>query len=314
MRRPGALLAALLAAWLLAPSARAETGASQAADAPVAVIFPRVKDPYRAAFLAIVNGSRESLGARADVQEVEPGETARDIAARMVARDAGAVVLLGPWGLRIARELDPAVLRVVGGVLDQPAQFPPGARGLSMLPAPRSLFLKLRDVAPQVKRIWVIHGMDDNDWLVERAARDAAELGFGFNATRRDTLSDGARAYVALSEQLRSPEEALWLPPRSRFVREESVLKKVIETAWENSFVVFASEGDLAQRGVMLGVLPDYAEMGRALGEMVVRAPAGDEAVGLLEALDTAIHLKTANHLGLHLDADDPRFKVVWGR
>jgi putative ABC transport system substrate-binding protein len=195
----------------------------------------------------------------------------------------------------------------------KPADFPPGVRGISTLPAPASLFARLREVAPGVRRIRVIHSPDET-WMIERATQDAAELGLGFEATRRDSLTEAAKAYLELIGRLHSTEDALWLPPRSRFAREESVLDAVIATAWKNNFIVFSSDADLTQRGVMLGVLPNYVEMGRALGELAMTGTGDADDVRLLKSLDLTINLKTANHLGLKIDANDARFKVVWGR
>ena len=287
--------------------------AARAATGPVAVIFPREKEPYRSAFLSVVGGLRETLGARAEVQEVDKGETANDIAARISARDAGTVVLLGPYGLEVARGLDQHLDRVIGAVPARPGQLPEGARGISVLPAPRSLFQKLRELAPGAKRIAVVHGGDANDWLIERAASEAAALGYTFVALKRDTLSDGAKAYRELfDKELHSPADALWLPPGSPFVKEDSVMEMIVSKAWNQNIVVFSSSGSHVQRGTLFALVLDNTEMGRALGRMASSPPQQQDGLQLLEEFDTAINIRTANHLGLALDAADPRFDLVF--
>ncbi|MFM7274107.1 MAG: hypothetical protein ACKO4A_09645, partial [Gammaproteobacteria bacterium] len=168
------ILAAFLAVMAgLVPCPHAALAESAA---PVAVIYPRVREPYRAAFVAIVAGVEAELGARVRATEVDPSETATDIATRLAGNGAGSVLLLGKYGLDVSQSLDPALPRTIGAVLARPEDLPGGARGISMIPAPASLFRTLRAIAPGAKRITVVHGADENDWLVERARADAEAL------------------------------------------------------------------------------------------------------------------------------------------
>ena len=312
MNRIACHLVRLAAFALLLHGSSVPAAQGSSAEAPVAVIYPHVREPYRSAFLSIAGGLSETLGARAQVQEVEPTETAQDISARVAAREAATVVLLGKYGLDVAQQLDPKIDRVVGAVLVRPAELPVGVRGISMLPAPRSLFAKLHELAPSATRIAVVHGGDDNDWLIERAAADAAALGYTFEPTRRETLRDGANAYRDLLARLQSPQDALWLPPASPFLAESSVLQMILREAWDRNIVVFSSTGAHVPKGALFALVPDNAEMGRALGRLAAAAPPARAELQLLEQLDTAINIRTANHLGLGLDAADKRFDLVF--
>lgn len=303
------ILAALLAVTaVLMPWPRAVLAESAA---PVAVIYPRVREPYRAAFVAIVAGVEAELGARVRAAEVDPSETAGDIAARIAGNGAGSVLLLGKYGLDVSQSLDPALPRTIGAVLARPDDLPDGARGISMVPAPASLFRTLRAIAPDAKRITVVHGADENDWLVERARADAGALGYGFTSLKRETLREGASTYRELLGKLESPVDALWLPQGSPFVAESSVLQMILRAAWDRNIVVFSSNVSHVPKGALFALFPDNAEMGRALGRLAAdgKAPAG---LQVLEQLDTAINIRTANHLGLGLSAGDARFDMVF--
>ena len=146
-------LAALLVALCLAGAVRAATATTDAAT--VAVIYPVVREPYRAAFLAIVDGIQAELGARARIAEVDPAESADAIATRIADQKAGRVLLLGKYGLDVAQTLNTPADRVVGAVLARPAELPKGIRGMSMVPSPARLFGKLHELAPEIGRAHV---------------------------------------------------------------------------------------------------------------------------------------------------------------
>jgi putative ABC transport system substrate-binding protein len=293
--------------WLL-PAALAAAEAT----GPVAVIHPQVREPYRAVFLAIAAGVSEELGTRAEVQEVDASETASGIAARIAAREAGTVVLLGKYGLDVSRELEPSLDRVIGAVLARPDELAEGARGISMVPSPRLLFAKLKELAPTVRRVHLVYGADDNAWLVERAGAVAGELGLELHARNESTLRDGANAYRDLLPTLASGEDAVWLLQASPFLSEASVLQMILRNAWDHNIVVFSSNVSHVPKGALFAMFPDNREMGRALGRMAGAERGAAPGLQLLEQLDVAINIRTANHLGLGLDAANPEFDMVF--
>lgn len=278
----------------------------------VSVIYPTVREPYRAAFLAIVGGIEAELGPRAKITEVDPSEGATQIAARVAAQSAGRVLLLGKYGLDIAQTLQTPADRVVGAVLARPAEVPTGIRGMSMVPAPVRLFAKLRELAPTVKQVSVVHGADNNDWLIALAGTGAAAEGLQFETVRRETLRDGANAYRELLARMDPSTQALWLPQGSPFLAESSVLQMILRTAWDRNIVVFSSNVSHVPKGALFALFPDNVEMGRALGRLAAGPPEDGAGIEVLEQLDTAINIRTANHLGLGISAGDKRFDMIF--
>jgi putative ABC transport system substrate-binding protein len=303
---------ALASALCLIPFRAVQAAAPAAETGPVAVIYPNVREPYRAAFLAIVAGITEELGERADVQEVATTENANDISARLAGRDAQRVLLLGKYGLDVMRELKTPLDRVIGAVMARPGELPEGVRGISMVPAPARLFATLHELAPKVTRVTLVHGADNNDWLVELGQSAAKSQGITLETLRRDTLRDGANAYRERLAQMDPAVEALWLPQGSPFLAESSVLQMILRTAWDRNIVVFSSNIAHVPKGALFALFPDNTAMGKALGRLAAHPPAGDTTLAPLEQLHTAINIRTANHLGLGLNAADQRFEMVF--
>ncbi len=307
-RSLGMLCAAVLAVAL--PAAVAP--AAESATPRVAVVYPQVRDPYRAVFRAIVDGINAETTQGAEVFEIAPEETVEAVTARLAERQLDAVVLLGKRGLDLSNHIESPERRVVGAVFAKPGDIAAGVSATSLAPAPRMLFTKLRELAPAVKRIYVIYGADENDWLIELARGDAAKLGYELVPLRKESIREGASAYRELLKQVQSPQDAIWLLQASPFLDENSVLQMVLRAAWDRNLVVFSSNPSHVPKGALFALFPDNNAMGRHLAQQLL-GPASPSARLLpLEQLDTAINIRTADHLGLGLSAGDARFDMVF--
>ncbi len=302
----------LLCAALLAAAAIALPVLANEAPLPhVAVIYPQVREPYRAVFRSISEGIA-AASARSAVHELAPGEDLSAIERQLAGQPLDAVILLGKRGLDLSAQLGNNTRRIVGAVFAQPGEIAPGVSVISLAPAPRMLFARLRELAPAVQRIHVIHGVDVNDWLIERAKQDAAAAGYELVAQRMDSIRDGANAYRELLPRMRSPQDALWLLQASPFLDEASVLQMVLRAAWDRNLVIFSSNPSHVPKGALFALFPNDNELGRRLAREAAAAPTPAARLQPLEQLHTAINIRTADHLGLGLDARDPRFDMVF--
>ena len=307
-RSLGMLCAAVLA--VAVPAAVAP--AAESATPRVAVVYPQVRDPYRAVFRAIVDGVSAEIPQGTEVFEVPPEESAEAVSTRLAQQKFDAVVLLGKRGLDLSNHIESPERRVVGAVFAKPGDIAAGVSATSLAPAPRMLFTKLRELAPAVKRIYVIYGADENDWLIELARGDAAKLGYELVPLRKESIREGASAYRELLKQVQSPQDAIWLLQASPFLDENSVLQMVLRAAWDRNLVVFSSNPSHVPKGALFALFPDNNAMGRHLAQQLL-GPASPSARLLpLEQLDTAINIRTADHLGLGLSAGDARFDMVF--
>ena len=307
-RALGALCAA---AFAMAPPGPALCAAESAVPR-IAVVYPQVRDPYRAVFRAIVDGVNAETTQGAEVFEIAPEETIEAVSARLAERQLDAVVLLGKRGLDLSSHIERPERRVVGAVFAKPGDIAAGVSATSLAPAPRMLFTKLRELAPAVKRIHVIYGADDNEWLIALASADAAKLGYELLPLRKESIREGASAYRELLQQIESPQDAIWLLQASPFLDESSVLQMVLRAAWDRNLVVFSSNPSHVPKGALFALFPDNNAMGRHLAQQVLKPPPASASLIPLEQLDTAINIRTADHLGLGLSAGDARFDMVF--
>jgi len=90
------------------------------------------------------------------------------------------------------------------------------------------------------------------------------------------------------------------------------VLQMVLRAAWDRNLVVFSSNPSHVPKGALFALFPDNQAMGRHLGVVIAGRNGHSPALAPLEQLNTAINIRTADHLGLGLSAADARFDMVF--
>jgi putative ABC transport system substrate-binding protein len=313
---PAPLLAA--APHRLARSERAPLADATADDAAhrltgdaVAVLYPELGEPYRGIFNAIIDGIALETGP-VRRYPVAAGTDVPALQATLRRHGVRVVVALGRQGLRAAQALEANLPVVVGGIVSVPA---PVARerllaGISLTPDPALLFMHLRRLQPGVRRVFVVYNPAHNDWLLSLARPAARAQGLELVALEARDVATAARHYQALFTTTDGRRDALWLPQDPTTGDEEMILPLVLREAWSHSLPVISSSFPHVKKGALFALYPDNRELGRALAKSAVRLLAGESGaqdIEPLQAVLTAINLRTASHLGLTIDYQQQR-------
>ena len=304
-------LSLLLGVW---PFARAS-----ADDSPrnIAVIYPDIGEPYRSVFSTIIDGIEDQTKSRVTPIAVGANANPQDITGELRRRDVRAVIALGRNGLKVASSLDRQWGVVAGGVLSVPESQARDFSVHSLAPDPALLLARLKVIMPGAKRVIVVYDPRQNDWLI-RLAQDAAKAqGVELVAYEAQDLKGAVRQYREAIQVADPKKDVLWLPQDSTTVDESVVLPMVLEESWARGLAVFSSSVNHVKRGVLFSLYPDNAELGRVLGRAaLVYATSGASAplrgVSPLKEVLLAVNTRTANHLGLNLDARRLRFDMVF--
>lgn len=283
----------------------------------IAVIYPDIGEPYRAVFSAIVDGIEDQAKGRITPIAVGSNANAQDITTELRRRDVRAIIALGRNGLKVASALDRQWGVVAGGVLSVPESQARDFSVHSLAPDPALLLARLKAIMPGAKRVIVVYDPRQNDWLI-RLAQDAAKAqGLELLAYEVQDLKAAVRQYRDAMQAADPKKDVLWLPQDSSAVDEAVVLPMVLEESWSRGLVVFSSSVNHVRRGVLFSLYPDNAELGRMLGRAaLVSATSGATAsmhgVSPLKEVLLAVNTRTANHLGLNLDARRLRVDMVF--
>lgn len=298
------LLPLLCGSFAVAP-VRAETPS-------IAVLYPEVRDPYRAVFLEIIEGMEAELGRSVTeyVLQNEQGKLA-DIIKDMREDDIDVVVSLGRAGLEAAATLSATFPVVIGAVMIAPGQEIQGVTGISLAPDPDVLFEQLQRIVPDVKEITVVFDPKQTAWEIAHAQKVAKMRGFLLNALPANDIQHSSTLYRQVLVEIKDNSIALWLPRDGLAMAEQVLLPVVLKEAWEKNFVVFSSNLDHVRKGALFSLYPDNIGMGHSLAALALQQARADttKTAGIkpLRDLLLAVNLRTAEHLGLQFSGQTRR-------
>lgn len=283
----------------------------------VAIVYPDVREPYRAVFQEIARGMEQQLGKPVNHYLLSDRQTSTDTLVTAMRNDhIDVVVTLGRAGLAVAKPLSAAFPVVIGATLIRPDEAPPGMTGISLTPAPEALFEHLKRLAPNTKEITVIYEPRQTAWEIEHANKAARERGLVLIAQPAENLHGSSDLLRQILVEIKDNSIALWLPRDNAAIDEQTLLPEVLREAWEKNFVVFSSNLDHVRKGALFSLYPDNLGMGRSLANLAVlqlQQGGKEDTIKLLNDLLIAVNLRTAEHLGLHFSNQTRReFAMVF--
>lgn len=271
--------------------------------ARVAVIYPRLGEPYRSVFLQIVSGIEAATPAPVVSVELGEGDSPESLNRQLTDDQVGVVIALGRHGLQLASRL---TLPVVGGaVLASPDDRPSSGTLVSLAPDPRQMIRQLKRLAPSVKRVFAVYSPEENHWLMDLAASAAKAHGLEFVPIATEDLRSALKSFHHIMDTADDGRDAIWLPQDNRVLDEQVVLPFVLQQAWDRSIVVFSSTLGHVRRGALFALYPDNEEMGHQLASSAQSILAQESGPGIapVNRLRLALNTRTAGHLGLDLAA-----------
>lgn len=293
----------------------AVVGATLQAGRAIAVVYPDVGEPYRAMFAKIIEGIDEQTQRRVPSFAVGATPNVQEIMGELRRQDIRVVIALGRSGIQFASGLESGIDVVSGGVLSYPEAEARNIAVQSLAPDPGLLFTRLQIFMPTVKRVFVVSDPSQNAWLMRLAKEAARVRGLELVSYEASDLKTALRFYQDILTNADARKDALWLPQDSKTVEDTTVLPLVLQESWTRNLVFFSSSASHVRRGALFSLYPNHIEIGRHLGGLALASPsAGNPTVrGILplKAVQLAVNLRTANHLGINLAARE-HFDLVY--
>jgi putative ABC transport system substrate-binding protein len=276
----------------------------------LAVLYPNVSEPFRSAFISMIQGIEERTRLRVRSYPVDPRMDAAELNAQLHKNGTKVVIALGRQGLNVAATLDRDITVLVGGALLLSDAEIVNVNGISLTPDPALLFSRLRTLLPEVKRVIVVYDPRKTEWLL-RLARDAARSqGLELVAHEARDLGHAAQLYTSLFNTADSRRDALWLPHDTTTVEEGTLLPLILKESWKSGMPIFSSNVLHVKKGALFAMSPNNVELGRSLASSALGLMAGEvrkKGVQPLRELHTAINLRTASHMGLNIGYQQQR-------
>lgn len=283
---------------------------ASAGKGTIAVLYPNVSEPVRSAFISMIHGIEERTRVRVRSYAVDPRTDPAELNAQLKRSNTRVVIALGRQGLSAASNLDPGILVLVGGALLLSDAEIVNVNGISLTPDPAMLFVRLRSLLPEVKRVLVVYDPKKTEWLLRLAREAARGQGLELAAYEARDLAQAAQLYSTLIKGADSKRDALWLPHDTTTVEESTLLPLILKESWDSSVPIFSSNILHAKKGALFAMSPNNVELGKSLAASALGLMAGEtrrRGVQPLRELHTAINMRTANHMGLSIGNQQQR-------
>ena len=284
--RPFASLIVAICLASLACAARAQTR--------IGVLYPESAAPYLKLYQTIISGMALAGDVQLRSRAVSDRDSAEDV--RNWLMSSQVTVALG--------ELPPALT----GSLAMPLVHGAGAlndnslSGVSLAASPAQMFKRLRQIAPDVERVFVVYRPQATGWLIAAGKVAAREQGLELIIIACDDVQQASAAFGRMLPQTRPGKDAIWLT-LDPVVPLNQLLPVLLRESWDRNLVLFSNNPIDVAKGALFALYPDYPAMGKQLAERAKKqatksAPAGPEAS---EHLNAAVNTRTAAHLGIVL-------------
>ena len=282
----------------------------------LAVIYPDIGEPFRGVFAQILDGIQGQAGRAVAQFALNPATPLPELAAELRRREVRVVIALGRSGLQASASLDRGMTVIAGCVLAVPESVAQEYTVHSLTPDPRLLFGQLGRLLPSARRVFVVHDPRQNAWLIRLARQAAKARSLELSVQEADDLPRATRAYQDILARAEPRSDVLWLPQDTTTVEESTLLPMILQEAWRRGFAVISSNVAHVKRGALFALYPDNPALGRSLATSALAAlHAGPQAGRGLQPLRDvllAVNLRTAQHLGLDLDARRGGFDQVY--
>ncbi|MEO8331623.1 MAG: ABC transporter substrate binding protein [Gallionella sp.] len=279
------------------------TPAWAAEEAPIAVIYPDIGQPYLEIFEKIIEGVGDKVGSKITNHPVRPDSDIVALRADLSRQNTKVVIALGRQGMKTAMALNSDIRIVVGGVLTVPENEAHGQPVMSLSPDPALLFARMKALMPATKRVFVVYDPAYNGWLMKLAREAALAHGLELVTHEAQDLRSAVRFYQEFFSEADGQADALWLPHDSTTVEESSVLPLVLQESWNQGIAVFSSNSAHVRRGVLFSLYPDNVALGKSLGglaqDILISGDYGKRGMMPLRDVQSAVNLRTAKHLGI---------------
>lgn len=288
---------------------------ASAGKGSIAVLYPKVSEPFRSAFIGMIQGIEERTHLRVRSYAVDARVDAAELNAQLKRSGTKVVIALGRQGLNVAASLDRSIVVLVGGALLLSDAEIVNLNGISLTPDPALLFARLRALLPEIKRVIVVYDPKKTEWLLRIAREAAREQGLELASYEARDLAQAAQVYSAQFAGADSRRDAVWLPHDTTTVEEGTLLPLILKQAWDSGVPIFSSNVLHVKKGALFAMSPNNVELGRSLASSAEGAIAGELKKGVqpLRELHTAINLRTASHVGLTIGHQQQRtFDLIY--
>jgi putative tryptophan/tyrosine transport system substrate-binding protein len=276
----------------------------------VAVLYPESRGNFSKVFENMLSGIKEQANITIVSRKISPNSSAEETNNWLLENNAQTILALGQRSYKLIKKLSTKLPITIGALVVSPN----GHNGISLAGDPEMFFQHLKNLAPEVKRVFIVYSEKNTGWLIDLAEKSAQKHNIKLVAHKADDIKQGVKYYDEILSQAKSGKDAIWIP-LDRIVPDKTILPKILQTAWKRNIVVFSNNPLHTKKGTLFALFPDHKQMGTNLAQLAVNQFHSKAKPLVIPAMNLklAVNRRTASHLGLHFSKSKQRkFDVVF--
>ena len=302
-------------AWRLVAACCWLASTSVSAEQRVGIIQPELRAPFKIIFDSVGDGVDKKLGQKSSRLTLNKNYKPAEISRWLQSKNINAVITLGSLGQKASVYIPKEIPVVLGALLSAPAPTNPHP-GLALTSDPGAMFRLLTQLDKSRKKIMVVYNPLKNQWLIDIAKRQAADIGVRLVGYKATDLKQAAIIYNEILSENGLDETALWLLQDRTVVDSKIVLPFILEKSWQKDMIVFSSALGHVNKGVLFAMYPNNNLHGEQLAKMLLKLQSGVKSKNKIlpsKGVQKAINSRTAEHLGINLSKSELRdYDVVF--
>lgn len=264
--------------------------------AKLLVLSPKLSPAYDRVFAEIITGIAAHQEVISHAYTLTKATQLADIQKEIDNKQIDAIIALGHTSYSIAKEFRQQLPVIHGGMIMNPN----GHSGISLVGSPVQFFSHLKNIAPDVKRIFTVYNNNNSGWLIRIAEAEARKSNIELRALQATDIRHAAQQFKKVLNQVKNSSDAIWLL-FDKMVPDQTILPLALDVAWKKNIVLFSNNPAHAKRGALFSLFPDNEKMGYNLAELSIKQISSNTPLVLpLSSLKVSVNERTASHLGLH--------------
>lgn len=275
------------------------------AETRIAVLYPESAPAFVRLYQAIIDGMGTVNDVRIQSRAVSERSSPDEIKTWFQEQRSQVMVVLGDVQPSLTEQLSASTPLIYGAsALNDNVQ-----PGVSLASSPARMFDRLRQIKPDVERVFVVYRPQASGWLIAAARTAAREQGLELAGNACEDAQQAGAAFTRILQQARPGRDAVWLT-LDPVVPLNQLLPVLLRESWDKHLVLFSNNPMDVAKGALFALYPDYPAMGRQLAERARRQAARPSLNGpeASEHLRGAFNTRTASHLGI-----EPSDRVLKG-
>lgn len=268
----------------------------------ISVLYPESSKSSEALYQTIIKGMKTDQSSTLLIHQFKTKQNIQSIEVLVNNDNSQLLVLLGTAGANLSKKLSLNIPIVTGAhMLMQNNQS-----GISLSADPQQLFSALTKIRPSIKKINVIYNQKNNGWLIEKAKNAAEIFNLEVVAIPSEKIKYSAKELKKITANINPKTEAIWLP-YDPIVPTKHLLPDLLKNAWNKNLIIFSGNPYHVQQGTLFALFPDYTRLGKQLIDLCYKGIAKQDTKTPQASiyLNSAINIRTASHLGIHLSNDE---------